>query len=222
MRTIVGLAAACVGGLLALGVAAALQPPVVIGKGPTYPAEPTWTEIKWPFPADPWGAGKAYVCTAGDCGADVHLYLRAKIGFCDCSRGVEDDEELERVSDIALVASRYQASRADRDRFDERSKSTVCHRRFQELTRCRPRSRLPRPLRPDRRNRRSRRWSGVGIGVRDHALPEWRSDFALVREDGGIVTKTSAAFASTKPRRSRIRMVRPASFRTSDARRAHR
>jgi hypothetical protein len=114
MRTIVGLAAACVGGLLALGVAAALQPPVVIGKGPTYPAEPTWTEIKWPFPADPWGAGKAYVCTAGDCGADVHLYLRAKIGFCDCSRGVEDDEELERVSDIALVASRYQASRAGR------------------------------------------------------------------------------------------------------------
>ncbi len=70
---------------------------------------PVWTEVKWPFPIDQWGTGKAYVCRAADCGREVALYLRPKIGFCNC-RGVDDDEELERVSDLELVGDRYSAS----------------------------------------------------------------------------------------------------------------
>lgn len=56
-----------------------------------------------------WGSGRAYSCRAADCGADLTLYLRAKFGFCNC-RGVENDEELERVSDLELISDRYPVS----------------------------------------------------------------------------------------------------------------
>ena len=46
---------------------------------------PVWTEIAWPFPNDPWGKGKAFRCRAADCGAEVKVYLRAKIGLCNCA-----------------------------------------------------------------------------------------------------------------------------------------
>jgi hypothetical protein len=55
---------------------------------------------------DQWGRGKAYHCRAADCGADVYLYIRAKIGFCNCTTGVADDEELERVSDRELFGDK--------------------------------------------------------------------------------------------------------------------
>jgi hypothetical protein len=42
---------------------------------------PVWTEIAWPFPTDPWGKGKAFRCKTADCGAEVNIYLRAKLGF---------------------------------------------------------------------------------------------------------------------------------------------
>ena len=64
---------------------------------------PVWTEIAWPFPTDPWGKGKAFRCKTADCGAEVNLYLRAKIGFCNCTTGVADDEDLDRMGDLALV-----------------------------------------------------------------------------------------------------------------------
>ena len=63
---------------------------------------PVWTEIAWPFPNDPWGKGKAFRCKAADCGAEVNLYLRAKIGFCNCTTGVADDEDLDRMGDLVL------------------------------------------------------------------------------------------------------------------------
>lgn len=66
---------------------------------------PAWTEVKWPFAIDQWGRGKAYRCKAVDCGLEVNLYLRAKIGFCNCTTGVADDAELERVSDRELLGS---------------------------------------------------------------------------------------------------------------------
>jgi hypothetical protein len=64
---------------------------------------PVWTEIAWPFPTDPWGKGKAFHCKTADCGAEVNLYLRAKIGFCNCTTGVADDDDLDRMGDLALV-----------------------------------------------------------------------------------------------------------------------
>ena len=64
---------------------------------------PVWTEVQWPFPADQWGKGKAFQCNAADCGAEVRLYLRAKLGFCDCKTGVADDADLDRMSDFDLA-----------------------------------------------------------------------------------------------------------------------
>jgi hypothetical protein len=64
---------------------------------------PVWTEIQWPFPTDQWGRGKAFRCKPADCGSEVSLYLRAKIGFCNCTTGVADDEDLDRMSDFDLV-----------------------------------------------------------------------------------------------------------------------
>jgi hypothetical protein len=71
--------------------------------------EPVWTEAAWPFPIDQWGQGWAYQCKAADCGVDVNLYLRPKIGFCNCQTGVADDAELDRVSDIDLVGGEKSA-----------------------------------------------------------------------------------------------------------------
>lgn len=63
---------------------------------------PVWNEVAWPFPIDQWGKGKAFRCTAANCGAEVNLYIRAKIGFCNCLTGVSDDDELDRISDFDL------------------------------------------------------------------------------------------------------------------------
>jgi hypothetical protein len=62
-----------------------------------------WTETTWPFPKDPWGKGKAFRCPADQCGAEVVLYLRAKIGFCGCLTSVDDDD-VDRVGDVHLLA----------------------------------------------------------------------------------------------------------------------
>jgi hypothetical protein len=64
---------------------------------------PVWTEVQWPFPMDQWGRGKAFRCKPADCGAQVNIYLRAKLGSCNCTTGVADDAELDRMSDLDLV-----------------------------------------------------------------------------------------------------------------------
>jgi hypothetical protein len=65
--------------------------------------EPVWNDARWPFPQDQWNAGRAFVCQPADCGVRVDVFLRPKIGFCNCSTGVSDDTELERISDTALL-----------------------------------------------------------------------------------------------------------------------
>jgi hypothetical protein len=67
-----------------------------------------WTEVKWPFPLDQWGLGRAFRCRAGDCGAEIELYLRAKLGFCNCTTGVADDAELDRVGDLELLSDKFE------------------------------------------------------------------------------------------------------------------
>jgi hypothetical protein len=72
--------------------------------------QPVWTEVVWPFPIDEWGGGGwAFQCKAADCGTEVNLFLRPKIGFCNCQAGVADDEELDRVSDTELFGSERSA-----------------------------------------------------------------------------------------------------------------
>src|SRR5216683_4321347 len=80
------------------------------------PAElrPAWTEFKWPFLVDQWGIGRAFVCKPAECGVEVNVYLRPKIGFCKCATGVDDDDELERVGDLPLIGGNAVAFGAGR------------------------------------------------------------------------------------------------------------
>ncbi len=72
----------------------------------TAPSHPKFTEAKWPFATDEWGEGKAFRCAAADCGVEVDVYIRAKIGFCNCLTGVSDDNELDRLSDFNLMGGK--------------------------------------------------------------------------------------------------------------------
>ena len=69
------------------------------------PIAPVFSEEPWPFLLDQWGVGKAFACLPSDCGAKVEVFVRPKIGFCNCSTGVADDQELERVADTGLIAA---------------------------------------------------------------------------------------------------------------------
>ena len=99
-----GLALALAAGL-AGAIAIALIAPRPAGKlmGDTSGFHPLWAEVTWPFPMDQWGTGRAFACKAADCGSEVKLYLRAKLGSCNCTTGVADDGDLDRMSDFDLV-----------------------------------------------------------------------------------------------------------------------
>lgn len=77
--------------------------------------ETAFREANWPFLMDQWGIGRAFTCGALDCGAEIHVYLRAKIGFCNCATGVADDDEIDRVADLDLFALRYAPLAVGRD-----------------------------------------------------------------------------------------------------------
>jgi hypothetical protein len=66
-----------------------------------------WREIAWPFPRDGWPAGRAFRCDSSACGSEVELYVRPKIGFCNCDTGVADDDEVDRVADLDLMSRRF-------------------------------------------------------------------------------------------------------------------
>jgi hypothetical protein len=68
---------------------------------------PVWSEVKWPFLLDEWGIGRAFRCRRADCGTEVDLYLRAKVGFCNCATGVSDNADLDRVSDLELFSQDF-------------------------------------------------------------------------------------------------------------------
>jgi hypothetical protein len=71
------------------------------------PAVGGWREIAWPFPRDGWPAGRAYHCSVASCGDEIDLYVRPKIGFCNCDSGVADDDEVDRVADLDLISERF-------------------------------------------------------------------------------------------------------------------
>jgi hypothetical protein len=66
-----------------------------------------WREIAWPFPRDAWPAGRAFRCNGEACGGEIEVYVRPKIGFCNCDRGVTDDDEVDRVADLDLISARF-------------------------------------------------------------------------------------------------------------------
>src|ERR1043166_8419603 len=91
---------------VAFGFGAAAGPVTLLQSHPAGGTpRPAWTEVAWPFPVDQWGRGKAFRCRPADCGAEVNIYLRTKIGFCDCVTGVSDDAKLDRMSDFDLVGA---------------------------------------------------------------------------------------------------------------------
>jgi hypothetical protein len=71
------------------------------------PSVADWREINWPFPRDGWPAGRAFRCHGVACGGDVEVYVRPKIGFCNCDSGVADDDEVDRVADLDLISERF-------------------------------------------------------------------------------------------------------------------
>ena len=71
----------------------------------TGPQQTGWQETRWPFLLDQWGIGRAFVCLPADCGVRMELFIRPKIGFCNCTTGVSDETELERVADTDLVSA---------------------------------------------------------------------------------------------------------------------
>jgi hypothetical protein len=97
--------------VVALGAALAgllVSDAVTVGIGlKERPAPRTFVEVKWPFPRDQWGDGRAFRCAASDCGVEVNLYLRPKIGFCNCDTGVADEAELDRVGDLELFSPKF-------------------------------------------------------------------------------------------------------------------
>lgn len=112
MKKTIAMAAIC--GLLIGGVAGALSHlawPLLSKRSQAgvISERPIWTEVEWPFAMDEWGKGKAFRCAAAQCGADVNLYVRAKIGFCNCTTGVADDDELHRLSDFRLMGDKPSA-----------------------------------------------------------------------------------------------------------------
>jgi len=66
-----------------------------------------WKEIAWPFPRDAWPAGKAFRCVADECNKGDEVYVRPKIGFCNCTTGVDGDDEVDRVTDLDLISERF-------------------------------------------------------------------------------------------------------------------
>ena len=60
----------------------------------------------------PWTSGaraRRSAARPSDCGTEVTVYVRAKIGFCNCTTGVSDDEELDRISDYDLLGNKLAA-----------------------------------------------------------------------------------------------------------------
>ena len=100
------MATVIAGAGLMLGTAALVSMGMPIKWQAPQPIEPVWAEAKWPFPIDQWGTGRAFACAAANCGTEVALYIRPKVGFCNCATGVSDDPELERVADTEFISQR--------------------------------------------------------------------------------------------------------------------
>jgi hypothetical protein len=106
------LAAGVVAGALTAGTVAvfALRAPTPAQEARAVRSEITWSEMTWPFPIDQWGLGKAFRCGPADCGTTIDVFLRPKIGFCNCTSGVSDEAELARIGDTGLIDPAPEAS----------------------------------------------------------------------------------------------------------------
>jgi hypothetical protein len=65
-----------------------------------------WHEIAWPFSRDAWPAGRAFRCDGGGC-RGVEVYVRPKLGFCNCATGVSGDSEVDAVTDLDMLSEDF-------------------------------------------------------------------------------------------------------------------
>jgi hypothetical protein len=79
----------------------------VAGDRPARSDAEGWREVAWPFPRDGWPAGRAFRCATEACGGQLEVYVRPKLGFCNCDSGVADDDEVDRVADLDLMSERF-------------------------------------------------------------------------------------------------------------------
>jgi hypothetical protein len=111
-----------IGAVVAIGTLSGVAAYQHARPGAETPDSGDWHEIAWPFPRDGWPAGRAFHCAAQSCGAEVELYVRPKIGFCNCDTGVADDDEVDRVADLDLISERFAPQQAGKViRVDEMS-----------------------------------------------------------------------------------------------------
>ena len=67
------------------------------------PRRPVWTGgSNGRFPSTSGAEARRFAAQPPIVGVEVNVYVRAKIGFCNCTTGVADDEELDRVADPRL------------------------------------------------------------------------------------------------------------------------
>ncbi len=182
---------AAVAGLLA-GDAATVG--VAPGGDPATASRAAWAEVKWPFPLDQWGTGRAFQCRAADCGAEINLYLRAKLGFCNCTTGVADDAELDRVGDLELFSDKF-AGLADGRPIKVHWMSGRS-RPYQvaipyALAAHRAGDRLQRQVRRGGRHRGRRPRPAHGGRRRRPGLPQRRAGAALGRAGARVVMKSA-------------------------------
>ena len=93
--------------LLAIGTLSGAAAALVAHSDAAMPRAGNWREIAWPFPRDAWPAGRAFRCESDACGAGIELYVRPKIGFCNCDSGVADDDEVDRVADLDMISPNF-------------------------------------------------------------------------------------------------------------------
>jgi hypothetical protein len=63
---------------------------------------PGWKPMPWPFPRDAWPDGRAWR------NQGLEVYVRLKLGLCgNCDTGVVEDEEVDKVTDVALLDPRF-------------------------------------------------------------------------------------------------------------------
>ena len=97
--------------LSGVGAYQLVRPAIERGHAGGNPSHGKWQEIAWTFPRDGWPAGRAFRCASCG-GGGVELYVRPKIGFCNCDKGVADDDEVDRVADLDLISARFAPSEA--------------------------------------------------------------------------------------------------------------
>ena len=95
-----------IGAAVLLGAAIGrLLPSVRVASLDTSALPEGWRPVDWPLIKDQFDSGLAIECMGSGCANFSAVTVRAKIGFCNCATGVSDDEELERIGDLHLVAA---------------------------------------------------------------------------------------------------------------------